>query len=286
MKNTIKKILKKSFLYPLLSKIKNGKRLKLEANYNRILSNVVGGNIVVDVKNIPGNYEFDFRSDILRRILISKVYEPEIVDAILKNLPENADAINIGANVGLYTNLLAQNMKNNKVLAIEPTKSAYNLLTRNIERNNNKENVITFKGIISDVKGNFTINTVVGKEEYSSIGNLVHTSINEEPYETEEISGITLDELTQEHKLNPKLLVIDVEGAEYKVLKGAKKTLEKSQPIIISELDDKLLVAQETDSKEIISFLEALNYEVKDVDGGKIQYPFTGNIIAKSKSNS
>lgn len=177
-------------------------------------------------------------------------------------------------------------MKNNKVLAIEPTKSAYNLLTRNIERNNNKENVITFKGIISDVKGNFTINTVVGKEEYSSIGNLVHTSINEEPYETEEISGITLDELTQEYKLNPKLLVIDVEGAEYKVLKGAKKTLEKSQPIIISELDDKLLVAQETDSKEIISFLEALNYEVKDVDGGKIQYPFTGNIIAKSKSNS
>lgn len=285
MNRKIKKIIKGSFLYPLLFKIKNRKRLKAEKHYELILSNVVGGKAIVEVTNIPGIYELDLRSDILRRILVTKEYEPEITAIILDNLLSNEDAINIGANIGLFTNLLANNTTG-KVLAIEPTTNAYNSLERNISMNNNQDKVITFKGIVTDQKGIFSINTVEGKEEYSSIGNLVHDSIQEASFTTEEIEGISLDELVEIHGLTPKLLVIDVEGAESKVLQGGKKTLEEHKPTIISELDDELLVAQNTNSKEVINALEKLDYSVKDVDGSNIEYPFTGNIIAKYKPNN
>ncbi|MGK0448402.1 MAG: FkbM family methyltransferase [Polaribacter sp.] len=281
-KKNLKEKLKSSYIYGLLHKIKNHKELKLEKYYCYFQSNLIEGNIVAKIKNIPGAYEFDLRSDILTRIAITKEYEPEIVDSILKNINPKADAINIGANVGIYANLLAFNIANdNKVLAVEPTSNAYNLLKKNIKRNGNEQKIITFKGIITDKSGNFSINTVVGKEEYSSIGNLVHNSIAENKFVKEDIKGVTLDEILSVHNLNPKLLVIDVEGAEYKVFKGAEKTLKKFRPVIISELDDTLLEVQNTNCKEVIGFLEKLNYKVSDIDGQKIIFPFAGNILAK-----
>lgn len=287
MKTIIKSKIKNSAIYPFLHKIKYAKLLKKEEDYKDLQSNILSGNLIVKVDNIPGTYKVDIRSHITMRILLTKQYEPEIVNLILENLTQNADVINIGANIGLFTNLAAMNINaNNKVLAIEPTENAHNLLLKNIKRNNNEKKVITFKGIITDKKGTFSINTIVGKEEYSSIGNLVHDSIIGENYKTEEIEGITLDELVTNHQMKPKLLIIDVEGAEFKVLQGSVETLKKFSPIIISELDDDLLKVQNTTSKEVISFLNSLDYDVNDIGGGAVIFPFSGNFIAKKKLKS
>lgn len=282
MKKIIKSKIKNSALFPFLHKLKNAKILRMEENYNDMQSNIISGNLIVKLDNIPGNYEIDIKSHILMRILLTNNYEPEIVNTILENLTQNADVINIGANIGLYTNLAAMNISNNnKVLAVEPTSNAFNLLEKNIKRNNNEEKVITYKGIITDEKGSFLINTIIGKEEYSSIGNLVHQAVIGEKYITEEVEGITLDELVNQYQVNPKLIIIDVEGAELKVFKGSVDTLKKFKPIIISELDDVLLKAQNASSEEVVSFLKELGYSVKDLDGNAIIYPFSGNFIAK-----
>lgn len=283
MKNkNLKRKIKNSALYPILYKVKNFDRLKKENYFDFIQSNIIGGHITVTINNIPGNYELDVRSDILRRILVTKEYEPEVVKVILKNIPSNSDAINIGANVGLFTNLLAMNLDlNNKVLAVEPTNNAHRFLKNNISNNNNEKKVITFKGIITDKNGSFSINTIAGKEEYSSIGNLTHDAILKSKFNTEEIEGITLDDLVKTNQIEPKLLVIDVEGSEYKVFKGGLETLKKYKPIIISELDDNLLKNQNTNSREVIELLESLNYKVTDIDGSRLSFPFEGNIIAE-----
>ncbi len=280
----LKKIIKKNKpLFRILSAIKNYGSNKQARYYDNFFSNIVEGSMVVTLENISGEYEIDSRSDILKRILIGKEYEPEVSDLILKNINPNKDAINIGANIGLYSNLLAQKLNfNNKVLAIEPTPGAFKMLKNNVLRNNNENKIITFNGIATDKEGDYEINTVRGKEEYSSVGQLVHTSIKNEKAINIKVKGNTIDNLVELHKMNPGLIVIDVEGAELNVLKGAIETIKEFHPIIISELDDKLLLEQNSNSKEVIEFLETLNYKVMDIEGGTPDLPFEGNIIAKT----
>ncbi|MCK0130239.1 FkbM family methyltransferase [Flavobacteriaceae bacterium F08102] len=279
---TLKNYIKKNKgLYSVLSAIKNffpNKRKKL---YDTIFSNVLEGTLLIELDNIPGKFEIDARSHILQRILLTKEYEPKLVRHILNHVNRNMDAINIGANIGLYSNLLADNINNtNKVLAIEPTNRAFSLLTKNITLNNNENKIIPFNGIASSENGEFNLNIIEGMEEYSSIGTLVHASIQNEKFTSQVVKGKTLDYLVEKYELAPGIIVIDVEGAELSVLKGSIGTIKKFKPIIISELDDVLLSEQNATSREVIKFLKDYKYKVLDIDNNVPTYPFSGNIIA------
>ena len=253
--------------------------------FETFFSNVKEGSLVVSVKNIFGTFEIDARSHILQRILLNKDYEPEIVSLIEENIDFDKDAINVGANIGLFTILLAKLInKERRVLAIEPTPTAFKYLTNNIKRNEKEGKVVLYNGICSDTPGEFHLNTIAGKEEYSSLGKTYLTAEMKEEIHSIAVLGETIDNLVNKFSLNPGMLVVDVEGAEIKVLKGAKKTLEKYRPIIISELVDEFLEMQGTSAKEVVAFLLYNKYKVYDVAGnGEIQYPFCGSIIAIPK---
>lgn len=282
MYRKLKRAIKKNkLLFSFLHNIMNYRFVKSEKNYENIFSKIIEGNVIVKVKNIPGEYEIDIRSDILKRIVLTNEYEPEIVELILNNLNPNKDVINIGANIGLYSNLTASKIIGpRKVLAIEPTPNAFNLLKKNTHRNNNENKTILFEGVATDKDEDVEMNIILGKEEYSSIGKLVHDSAIKDKFVQIKVKGITLDSLVKRYEVEPGIIIIDVEGSEMKVLKGAKKSLKKYKPIIISELDDNLLNEQNMNSKELILFLKSLNYSVNDIDGTKPTYPFSGNIIA------
>lgn len=251
--------------------------------FDEMFSNVEDCSLVVNIHNIPGKFELDSRSDILKRILISKEYEPEFVELIKKSVVKNSDAINVGANIGLYTCLLADLIEpERKVLSIEPTPNAFNYLLSNIKRNNLENKIITYNGVASDSVGKFSINSIVGKEEYSSLGEMAHPSVIGQDVFSLEVDGETIDNLVAKHNIEPSIIVIDVEGAEYRVLLGAVNTIRKYRPIIISELDDLLLEKLGSTSAEILHLLEENNYNIIDVERNTsiIEFPFSGNIIA------
>lgn len=288
MKKTFKKFIKSnkvlsSVILPIFN-VRSRNRNKNRIAFEKIFSNIVEGSLTVTVENIPGEFEIDARSHILKRILLKKDYEPEIVNHILTNINPTKDAINIGSNIGLFTNLLANNINNNcKVLAIEPTPNAYKYLRRNIERNGNNSKTIAYNGIASDKVGTYSLNVIKGNEEYSSLGDIIHSATKGKQYNKIEVIGDTVDNLINKYNLNPGIIVIDVEGAENHVLNGAIETLKKYHPIIISELDDSLLTNQNSSSVQVIKLLNDLNYEVIDSENHVPVYPFSGNIIARWK---
>jgi len=200
-------------LYPiiLLRRIYFRIKNRRTATFNYLFSNVKQGSIILNIKEIRGDFEIDVRSDLLKRILIEKSYEPLIIDLIKKNIDRERDAINVGANIGIFTVLIAQLInKNKKVLAIEPTPLAFNYLGKNINRNLLNEKVILFNGICSDKKGTYWLNTIAGKEEYSSLGKSIYIS-QTKTYTTKlQVEGETVDNLVSRFKLDPGLILIDV----------------------------------------------------------------------------
>jgi hypothetical protein len=65
------------------------------------------------------------------------------------------------------------------------------------------------------------------------------------------------------------LIKVDVEGFEYKVLKGAVEVIKKYQPLLYIELSDKNLNQQGSSANQVVELLYQLSYTVTDTATGK-----------------
>lgn len=209
------------------------------------------------------DFQIDPRSRLFARLLTSRDYEPEVAELVRSLVPPAKDAIDIGANAGFFTCMLAKIIVGRRVLAIEPTQGALTRLKANILRHGLSSNVELFEGVASDSMGEIQLSLIEGQEEFSSIGKITHPSAKGTMIQTT-VRSVTLDSLVSEHALEPGFIKIDTEGAEALVFKGAKETLERYHPIIVSELSDPLLRSKGSSAKEVVSSLEAFGYTVTD----------------------
>ncbi len=130
--------------------------------------------------------------------------------------------------------------------------------------------------------GSATISVISGMEEYSSLSRIVHPSATNRPHDTIEVKGDTIDNLVNQLDLNPGFIKIDTEGAEYMVLRGAINTLEKSRPVILSELSDALLSTSGHTSEDVVTLMRDSGYQVVNALAPhvRIRFPFDGEILA------
>jgi len=269
------KLLKWYLAYPafkrLLDPVINLKRMiarKKRASRQEVLNSLqsyLAHDPVIRVDEFQGVFAVDSRSDLFERIVLDKKYEPELVQYCKNLLNENRDVIDVGANIGFFTVMFAKNIcEGKKVLSIEPTTKALKRLYRNIELNHVENNVMVFEGVVSNRFGSIEIKTIVGKEEYSSLGVMDHPAILQEKYVTEEVKSSTVDELVKEYSLDPGFMKVDVEGAEHLVFDGAQYVMETMRPIILSELSNDLLKKNGSSSQEVIAIIEKYDYDIID----------------------
>ena len=204
--------------------------------YDQLFQNIESGNLIVRIPDFGGAFEIGATSHILRRVLVENNYEPELLDLIRKKIDPARDAIDVGANIGLLTVFMARLVSGtSRVLAIEPTPAAIRRLRGNITRNGCDDRVVVFEGVASHSAGSFLLNYVPGKEEYSSLGKIVHPSVAAETCCQLQVPADTIDSLTEKFGLNPGLIKIDTEGSEEHVLAGAANTMRKHRPVIVCE---------------------------------------------------
>jgi FkbM family methyltransferase len=128
----------------------------------------------------------------------------------------------IGANVGYYTLLTSVLVgASGKVFAFEPVPGNIAFLRRNL-RINRCGNVQVFELALTDFDGvtRFAEHRFRSRGHLDAAGNL-------------EVRCASLDSLSAEGAISaPNILKIDVEGAELKVLRGARQILEAAKPVI------------------------------------------------------
>lgn len=240
-------------------------RLRTERAIFNNLASLLAEDPIILVKEFQGKFAVDPRSDLFKRLVTIGEYEPRLAGLCLEVMDPRRDVVDVGANIGFFSVLCAQRIHpGQQVLAIEPAASALRRLRRNLEVNGVVDRVIVVPGVVGCVSGKTSLNVVPGREEYSSVGPLVHPSARYAEFVQQEANSYTLDELVARHQLNPGFIKVDVEGGEGGVFQGAHETIKAFRPAVLSELSDPLLRAQGYRAQDVVDQFRTLGYKVVD----------------------
>lgn len=182
---------------------------------------------------------------------LERRWEPH-VEAFLRDRLVTGDiAIDIGANIGYFTGVMAQAVgPTGRVLSFEPVAGIRDALSKAVSKNGLSQ-VQVHSGALGAQRGRAVIHVDPRMAGSSSIFNSPSASA-----EAIEIEVDTLDDRLAPG-ITPRLLKIDAEGAERDVLLGATRVLRENRPIIIFELNADASSAAGWSASDIAELLEA-----------------------------
>jgi FkbM family methyltransferase len=196
-------------------------------------------------------------------------------DIIERFSPKDGDTVvDIGTHIGRYTLISSKRVgQNGKVVAIEANPAVFNMLNKNIKLNH-LTNVKSLNYAVFSKETKIKL-FVPGNESEFTIYNTVMTNrVGKDEQKYVEVDGNTLDNILKQNQINPEdvnWVKIDVEGAEYEVLKGATNVLSESKDIsLLIEIHN--LSNGTNYYGPIIELLHSFNFKIefeKTHDGGE-----------------
>src|SRR5919198_685203 len=168
---------------------------------------------------------------------VMTIHEDEIIERFT---PKKGDiVVDIGAHIGLFTIIASKRVGiNGKVIAIEAHPDSFDILNRNIQLNG-LTNVITLQyAVYSSKKQKMKLYLPGAQSGFTKL-NTVMTDRAQTTEEFVEVYANTLDNLLEQHQQNGikhedvNWIKVDVEGAEFEVLKGATDVLSKTKDIAL-----------------------------------------------------
>ena len=169
--------------------------------------------------------------------------------------PKEGDTvIDIGAHIGRYTITSSKQVGNTgKVVAIEADPDNFELLKRNIALNN-LTNVLPLNYAVFSQRTRIKLYEQSASAKYNSI---MLTRARTKNYV--EVNADTLDSILKLNEVNQvNWIKIDVEGAEFEVLKGSTKTLSNENISLLIEIHN---IDDPSHYHNIVDFLKYHDYE-------------------------
>jgi FkbM family methyltransferase len=209
-----------------------------------------------------------------RNILETGRWEPESIQAVADHLAPNGTFMDVGAHIGYYS-LKAANMvgPNGHVISIEPNPQTLPKLRGNIEASNARM-VSVWPVACADTES--TLELYAAPESNTGESSLSKENASQEGAATTAYSvrARPLDAIVKEAKLDRvDVIKIDVEGAEFEVLKGAAKTLDDYHPVLIVELVEGQLKSMGSSVDEVTRFLASHGYTAnRHVDHTNVEF--------------
>lgn len=193
-------------------------------------SNMPDKEILID--NQPYFLHTHLEDDTYFNSIASSNIEPSFNEIINSLLEENSVALDIGANIGITSLLLAHKLKKGQVIGFEPGTNLYNTYKLNMEKNN-LQNVHPINAAVSSET------RTVSFHENSAYGHIDMSN------KERQITSVRLDDFMMFKGLkNVDFIKIDVEGREWDVLNGAGSLVtSENGPLIYLEFNIWTMVA-------------------------------------------
>jgi FkbM family methyltransferase len=219
-----------------------------------------GTKIKLDLSQFPSQQWFWFGS-----------WEPEDMAVVRDRLRPGMTAIDVGANVGIFTLAMAQLVGiSGHVHAFEPDATNLALLKENLAINGLRDRIDVSHVALSDEAGfiRFESTRDAASSHVSAIGN--------------EVPTLRLDDYPVSRL---DLVKIDVEGMECKVLRGARRTLTRFRPVLLVECAQRHLTRAGSSVAELEKTLDELGYIRLDIAGRTFgdRSPFNENLLCLPK---
>lgn len=179
-------------------------------------------------------------------------------------LPRDGVFIDVGANIGIHTLAIAHHVsEGGAVVAFEPHPVNHRLLMHNL-RQNHLHHVVAEKLGLAE-----TATTLTGTGSAAS-GNWSLASQGDYRFE---VRLRRLDDYLRDYPL-PRLdlMKLDVEGAELRVLRGARQTIERFRPLIVFEVCASWMAKMQTSVAELFAELVDHGYRIHPLPGRTIAW--------------
>ncbi|MGH9387904.1 MAG: FkbM family methyltransferase [Vicinamibacterales bacterium] len=195
-----------------------------------------------------------------QHIYVTGNYEDMTAMAIAALLRPGDVSIDVGANVGFFTLLMATRVGGDgAVWAFEPSPQVRSRLIVNLNLNTARQ-VTVREEAASNVNGTRVF--FGGSQDHSGIASLRPVQNSSGSYEVRTCRLSSAIPKT----MMPHLVKIDVEGAEYLALEGMRELLEAHHPDIILEITDAFLTEMASSPAEVHLFLTSLGYRMYRID--------------------
>jgi FkbM family methyltransferase len=164
-------------------------------------------------------------------------YEPQVASLLRDLIPSGETAIDVGANIGIHTLVMARSTGVGLVVACEPNPAVRERLRENLALNQISNVCVRPEAITSEI-GKVRLHLpVAGSANQASASLAKHQDQRALVDGTAiDVASTTLDHIAKEEGLRKVALIkVDVEGFEGGVLAGAHKLLLRDHPALIFE---------------------------------------------------
>jgi len=190
---------------------------------------------------------------------ISQTHEKTETKIVKQIVKEGDIVIDVGAHIGYYTLIFAKIVgTKGKVFAFEANKKNFDILEKNVLKNN-------FKNVICE---NMIISDKIGKVQmYSLDSSTANRLFDEGDNDKIEVDSITLDEYFKQQSKKINFIKLDIQGAEPLAIKGMNQIMENNSEIkIIQEWWPDGIKKFDIEPTEHIINLEKKGYDIIEID--------------------
>lgn len=180
--------------------------------------------------------------------------------ALISRLSRGARTVfDIGANIGWYSLHIAAQEPGARIFAFEPVPTTHERLLTNLARNEAGRRVTPVADGLSDAPGDFDMFVPATSGSPAASLNDLHPG---EGGRKTKCRFTTLDAFVADNGVAElDFLKCDVEGAEFKVLRGGAQTIARQRPVVVIELLRKWSRVFGYHPNDVIDFFAAHGYE-------------------------
>jgi FkbM family methyltransferase len=222
----------------------------------------------LDVSRLYGTNVFHNKGNSLVK---RKDYEPDVQQALMvligldKLRNDQSVFADIGVNIGIHTFYIKSQYPDLSVICFDPSPSSWKYFELSVKYNN----------ILGIQLEPIALADQDGELDFYNWG---EESSGDSLKDTKRVHGIKpniikvpvkkLDDVNNSHRIT--VVKMDCEGAEFGILKGAKRMISKSQPLILLEFHIVNRKAFSVSSDDIFTLLDEICYEMYDINFKKM----------------